>query len=48
MNDFLKITGMTSIRYLATTLPIDNVIINEFSEWKARLDAIYAQASIYK
>lgn len=48
MNDFLKITGMTSIRYLATTLPIDTVIINDFSEWKARLDAIYAQASIYK
>lgn len=48
MNDFLKITGMTRIKYLSTTLPIDNVIINDFAEWKARLDAIYAQASIYK
>lgn len=47
-NDFLKTTRMSRIRYLATTLPIDNVIIREFSEWKARLDAIYAQASLYK
>lgn len=48
MNDFLKTTGMTSIKYLCTTLSIDNIIINEFSEWKARVDAIYAQSSIYK
>lgn len=47
MDDFLKVTGMTAIKYLCTTLSIDNVIINEFAEWKARLDAIYAQASIY-
>jgi hypothetical protein len=47
MNDFLKTTGMTTVKYLCTTLSIDNVIINEFSEWKARLDAIYAQASLY-
>ncbi len=48
MNDFLKITGMNRIEYLCTTLSIDTVIINEFVEWKARLDAIYAQASVYK
>lgn len=48
MNDFLKRTGMEKIKYLCTTLSIDNVIIKEFSEWKARLDAIYAQASLYK
>jgi hypothetical protein len=48
MNDFLKRTGMEKIKYLCTPLSIDNVIIREFSEWKARLDAIYAQASIYK
>ena len=47
-NDFLKTTGMNRIKYLCTTLPIDNVIINEFAEWKARLDSIYAQASLYK
>lgn len=46
-NDFLKVTGMGKIRYLNTVLSIDNVIVNEFMEWKARLDAIYAQASLY-
>jgi len=48
MNDFLKITGMEKIKYLCTTLSIDNVIISEFAEWKARLDAVYAQSSLYK
>jgi hypothetical protein len=47
MNDFLRISGMSTIKYLCTTLSIDNVIVNEFSKWKARLDAIYAQASLY-
>ena len=46
-NDFLKATGMTRIKYLTTILSIDNVIVNELMKWKARLDAIYAQASIY-
>lgn len=48
MNDFLKTTSMNRIKYLCTTLPIDTVITAEFAEWKARLEAIYAQASIYK
>lgn len=48
MNDFLKTTGMTTIKYLCTSLSIDTVIINEFAEWKARLDAIYAQSNLYK
>lgn len=48
MNDFLRTTGMGKVRYLSTTLPIDNVIINVFSKWRARLEAIYAQASLYK
>lgn len=48
MNDFLRTTGMTKIKYLSTTLPIDNVIVTEFAKWKARCDAIYAQASLYK
>ncbi|MHB8171196.1 MAG: hypothetical protein ACYDG6_06605 [Thermincolia bacterium] len=47
-NDFIKTTRMTRIKYLSTVLPIDTVIISEFSKWKARLDAIYAQASLYK
>lgn len=47
-NDFLKTSGMTKIRYLSTVLSIDNVIINDFMIWKARLDSIYAQSSLYK
>lgn len=47
-NDFLKTTSMNKIKYLSTILSIDNVIISEFSKWKARMDAIYAQASLYK
>jgi hypothetical protein len=47
-NDFLKATRMNKIKYLSTVLSIDNVIIAEFSKWKARLDSIYAQASLYK
>lgn len=46
-NDFLKTTGMKRIKYLCTTLPIDTFIVNDFMKWKARLDAIYAKASIY-
>ncbi len=46
-NDFLKITKNSRIKYLCTTLPIDTFIVSDFMEWKARLDAIYAQASIY-
>lgn len=48
MNDFLKTTGMTRIRYLNTMLSIDDYIVTEFTKWKARLDAIYAKASLYK
>ena len=47
-NDFLKTAKMNRVRYLSTVLPIDTVIITEFSKWKARLDAIYAQANLYK
>jgi hypothetical protein len=48
MNDFLKVTGMSKVKYLSTILPVDTVIINDFVKWKARLMAIYAQASLYK
>jgi len=48
MNDFLGATGMSRVKYLSTVLPIDTVIINEFAKWRARLEAIYAQASLYK
>lgn len=47
-NDFLKTTCMNRIKYLSTTLPIDSVIMTEFAKWKARLEAIYAQAGVYK
>jgi len=46
-NDFLKATGMTKVRHLSTVLSIDTVLVNELMKWKARLEAIYAQASIY-
>jgi hypothetical protein len=46
-NDFLKTTGMTKLQYLCTPLSIDNVITNEFIQWKARMDAIYAKANLY-
>lgn len=46
-NDFLKITGMTKLNYLCTSLSIDDVITTEFSKWKARLDAIYDKANLY-
>lgn len=46
--DFIKTTGMTRIEYLCTTLPIDNYILTDLTEWKARCDAFYAQASLYQ
>lgn len=47
-NDYLKTIKATKIKYLCTTLPIDNVIITEFAKWEGRLKSIYAQASLYK
>jgi hypothetical protein len=47
-NDFLKTTRMNRIKYLCTPLPIDSVITTDFMKWKARCDAFYAQASLYK
>ena len=47
-NDYLKVSLCNKINYVCTTLPIDNVILNDFMQWKARLDAIYAQANLYK
>lgn len=47
-NDFLKTTNMNKVKYLSTVLSIDSVVINEFVKWQARLEAIYAQASLYK
>ena len=48
MNDFIKTTGMNKLKYLCTPLPIDCFIVDEFTKWKARLDAIYAKANLYK
>jgi hypothetical protein len=47
-NDFVKQTQQKRVSYLSTTLPVDNVFATGFLTWKARLDAIYAQASIYQ
>ena len=46
-NDFLKTTQIEKIEYLNTILSIDTHVVNEFMKWKARLDSIYAQASLY-
>ena len=48
MNDFLQVSGMTRVPYLSTVLPIDTHISNEFVKWTARLEAFYAQASLYQ
>jgi hypothetical protein len=47
-NDFLKISQCRNIKYLSTLLSIDNYITDDFMKWKARLDAIYAKANLYK
>jgi len=47
-NDFLKAAQLSKLRYLSTTLPIDTVLASEFMKWKARVDAIYVQANLYK
>jgi hypothetical protein len=47
-NDFIKRTKQKRVSYLSTTLPVDNVFATEFLQWKARIDAIYAKANIYK
>ncbi|RCX20853.1 hypothetical protein DFR58_10155 [Anaerobacterium chartisolvens] len=47
-NDFLKVSGCGKVKYISTTLPIDSVITSDFMQWKGRLDAIYAKASLYK
>ncbi len=48
MNDFLKTTGMTRVPYLSTVLPVDTYITTDFIKWTARLEAFYAQASLYQ
>ena len=46
--DFLINNKMSKITYVATDLSIDNFIVTDFTKWKARLDAFYAQANLYK
>lgn len=46
--DFLIDNKITTVKYLATDLSIDRYIIDDFTKWKARLDAFYAKASLYK
>ena len=47
-NDYLKTSQNKSLQYLFTPLPVDDVIIQDFTKWKARVSAIYAQAGVYK
>lgn len=46
--DFLMQSKDSKIKYIATDLSIDNFLLGDFAEWKARLDAFYAQANIQK
>lgn len=46
-NDFLKTTGITTIKFLSTDLKVDRYYINKLQSWIDRLEALYAQASIY-
>ena len=46
--DFLLDNKITTVKYLATDLSIDTVIMNDFVQWKARLDAFYAKANLYQ
>lgn len=48
MMDFYINNNVKKINYLATSLSIDNHICTEFQKWKARCEAIYAKANIYK
>lgn len=47
MNDFLKVTGMTHLRFVNSTLKVDQWYINEFRAWAERLGEFYAKASVY-
>lgn len=47
MQDFLRVSGIINIKYLATPLSIDNYIVNDFAKWRGRLEAFYAQANLY-
>lgn len=46
--DYLMRTKNYKIKYICTDLSIDKYLMNDFIEWKARLDAFYAKANIYK
>jgi hypothetical protein len=47
MNDFLKQTGMSSVKFVSTGLPVDEMYITQFREWLERLEEFYAKTSIY-
>lgn len=46
-NDFLKITGMTDIKFINTGLKVDLFYAKEFREWIERLEEFYAKTSLY-
>ena len=47
-NDFLRKTEQETFEYISTGLSIDKVYINEFNEWKERLEKFYAKTGIYQ
>ncbi len=47
VNDFLRRTGMTELRYISTGFGIDQYYISEFENWVKEVEKIYAQTGLY-
>jgi hypothetical protein len=45
-NDFLRKTGTRLVRFLHSTLPVDDYYFSEFEKWVSRLEEFYAAASL--
>lgn len=46
--DYMMSSKKYTIRYISTDLSIDTFLVTDFAKWKARLDAFYGKANIYK
>lgn len=46
--DYIFLSKNYTINYLATDLSIDTFLVNELISWKARIDAFYVKANLYK
>jgi hypothetical protein len=46
-NDFLRMTEETEIVYISTGFGIDKAYIDEFNEWKGRVEELYVKTGVY-